>query len=46
MDDTVRRWFVHSRTVINKATRGAGIKLEGEEDRGGWFVAGKYSKAG
>ena len=27
LDDTVRTWFIHSRTAINKATRGAGIKL-------------------
>ena len=27
LDDTVRTWSIHSRTVINKATRRAGIKL-------------------
>ena len=27
LDDTVRTWFIHSRTAINKGTRGAGIKL-------------------
>ena len=46
-DDTVRTWSIHSRTVINKATRGAGISSRGKKTGGvGWFVAGKYSKAG
>ena len=46
LDDTVRTWFIHSRTVINKPPGGRYKALGGRRQGGvGWFVAGKYSKA-